>query len=341
MRRSIRFVAGILGRHDRSPAPVLDPTFGSWDRLSSRTLAVCHPRWRGVRTAAHAFGDPVVETDDAAYHARAIVDGAAGAGVEILVVHGFPPGSEVLLGLAHEAGLSTRAVGHSSFAQHGAEAGEAAVMSTLTDLLSSGTLDRIGFVKAGMAEVFEALGYPAAYTPNRAPVVPAIEPMPLGDGSPHVGVFAAPFWRKNVVTQLGAVALIDGARAHVMERPGVAFLERLAVTEHGELPWEHFVRLQGSVDLNLCVTLSECHPLSPVESYLSGVPCLLSRTSALFRDDPGLWESVTVSEADDPVAIAAAAERLLADAGDVVRLARVWIARADAEAAHRWHDFIH
>jgi hypothetical protein len=341
VRRLTRFVAAVLGGRHRGPAPALDPTFGSWDRLSSRTLAVCHPRWRGVRTAAHAFGDPVVETDDAGHHARAIVDGAVGAGVEAIVVHGFPPGSDLLLGLAHDAGLSTRAVAHSSFAQHGAEAGEAAVMSTLADLLSAGTLDRIGFVKAGMAEVFGALGYPAAYTPNRAPVMPVFEPIPLGEGSPHVGVFAASFWRKNVVTQLGAVALIKGARAHVMERPAVAFLERLPITEHGELPWEGFVRLQGSVDLNLYVTLSECHPLSPVESYLSGVPCLLSRTSALFRDDPDLWESVTVSEADDPVAIAAASERLLADADDVVPLARRWIERADAEAAHRWHDFMH
>jgi hypothetical protein len=105
------------------------------------------------------------------------------------------------------------------------------------------------------------------------------------------------------------------------------------------VPWPDFVRLQGSVDLNLYVSLSECHPMSPMESYLAGVPCLISRTSDLFRDDPDLWETVTVSEADDPTAIAASAHRLL-DAGvEVVDRARGWIAAADIRAARRWAEF--
>ena len=32
----------------------------------------------------------------------------------------------------------------------------------------------------------------------------------------------------------------------------------------------------NSTDVNLYVSLSECHPLSPIESYLTGVPALMS-----------------------------------------------------------------
>jgi glycosyltransferase involved in cell wall biosynthesis len=143
-----------------------------------------------------------------------------------------------------------------------------------------------------------------------------------------------------VVTQLGAVALIPGAVAHVLQRPEVAYLERLHLREHGLLPWEEFVALQGSVDLNLYVTLSECYPLSPIESYQAGVPALTSRTSSVFRDDPELWDLTTVDELDNPRAIAAAALRLLEAREDAVVRARAWAGRWDAIAMERWQEFV-
>jgi hypothetical protein len=264
---------------------------------------------------------------------------AEAAGVRVIVVHAFPSGADTVLEAAKAAGLATRAVIHSSPAQHGAERWEAAAVDRYLALARGGVLDRIGFVKAGVAEVFAGLGVGARHTPNRAPRVEVRERIHLGDGL-HVGVFAAPFWRKNLVTQLAAVSLLDGATAHVMRLPDVGYLEGIDVVEHGELPWEEFVRLQGSVDLNLYVSLSESHPLTPVESFLAGVPCLVSRTSELFRDEPDLWELVTVSQADDPAAIAAAARRLLGAGSEVVAAARRWIERADAGAAEAWREFI-
>jgi len=302
------------------------------------TLAVCHPEWRGVRTSANAFGDPLAQSTDVAVHAAAIVEAATMGGATAIVVHGFPPGADTLLSRAKAAGLRTLAVVHSSPAQHGAEVWEAAVADRVIGLAREGVIDRVGFVKAGVAEVFSGMGIDAAHTPNRAPRLEPFQPLELGPGK-HIGVFAAPFWRKNVVTQLAAVSLMGEATAHVLERPAVGYLDALDIVEHGETPWPEFVRLQGSVDLNLYVSLSECHPMSPMESYLAGVPCLISRTSDLFRDAPDLWEIVTVSEADNPTAIAAAAVRLL-DAGPaVVARAREWIEAADTQAAHGWAEF--
>jgi hypothetical protein len=224
-------------------------------------------------------------------------------------------------------------------AQHGAEAGEAAVANEVLALARAGVLDRVGLVKAGLAESFTALGYPASYVPNRAPNLPPLERRDVGPGL-NVGIFAEPFWRKNVVTQLGAVALLDDATAHVMRRPDVDYLDHLRIVDHGEIPWDDFVSLQASMSVNLYVTLSECHPLSPIESYQTAVPALMSRTSDVFRSDSRLWDLTTVQIPDDPSEIAKATRRLLDHVDEAVERAGRWIELADASAAERWHEFL-
>ena len=114
----------------------------------------------------------------------------------------------------------------------------------------------------------------------------------------------------------------------------------LPITEHGDLAWETFVGLQASMDLNMNVTLSECHPMSPMESYLAGVPCLVSATSALFRGDADLYAITTVPEADNPRSIADAARRLLADRTEAVARAQSWMSVHDGEAGQRFTAFI-
>lgn len=312
-------------------------SFGSWDALDQdarRTVQVCHPDWRGVRTAAYAFGDPVVES---ANLGPDLADEIADAGGNTVVVHAAPSGTGTFLRRASARGMATMQVIHSSMAQHGTDAGEAEAVSNALQLLSSHDLHRLGFVKAGVAEVFRNLGYSAYHVPNRAPNLPEIDKVALPEGL-NVGVFHDPYWRKNVTTQIGAVSLL-GATAHVIQTPDVSYLEDLAVIEHRALPWEDFVALQASVDVNLYVTLSECHPMGPMESYLAGVPCLVSRTSELFCDDDRLRELTTVADLDNPTAIAEATNRLLADAPLAVDKARSWMERHDAMAAEWWQSF--
>jgi len=302
-------------------------------------VTFCHPEWRGVRSATYSWQAPVVECADLGVWAADLIDGLRSAEAATVVVSGFPPGSAEFLQAAATAALATRVVLHSSMTQHGAEAGEAEIAEAALTLSESGIVGRVGFAKEGLQEAFTALGFDVAYVPNRIPQLPEAPLLDLGPGL-HVGVFAEPFWRKNVVTQLGAAALLDGATTHVMMEPDVAYLHALPVVAHGTLPWKEFIRLQSSVDLNLYVTLSECQPLTPVESYAAGVPCLMSRTSALFRDDRTLWELTSIDEADNPRAIAAGAERLLSYRDEAVRRAAAWMVEFDAVAAGRWAEFV-
>lgn len=299
----------------------------------------CHPRWRGVRTVTYAFGSPLVECDDLATWGDELVTRLAAASARMVVIQGWPPGAAAFARAVHATGIRVKCVLHSSPAQHGAEPGEAGVADEVLGLAAEGVLDAVGMVKAGVAEAFAALGHHVVHVPNRAPNLGDISALDLGPGL-HVGVFAEPFWRKNVTTQLLAIGLFDGdVTAHVMRRPPNRYLDTLRIVEHDELPWDEFVSLQGSVHLNLYVTLSECHPSTPQESYLAGVPCLTSRTSHVFRSDPELWELTTVDEADNPSAIAAAARRLLERKHEAIALARAWIAEHDRIAARIWEEF--
>lgn len=313
---------------------------GDWADATGKVLSVCHPDWRGVRAAAYSQGGPVLETSDAGAHTREIIDGMAQAEMSVLVVQGFPPGSAELLKAAHQDGLSTRVVLHSSMAQHAVDPGEAEVVEAVLGLSDDGVAHKVGFVKKGQAEAFTALGHPAHYVPNRTPQVDPFTAVSLEGSGLHVGVFAEPMWRKNLTTQLGAVALLPSARAHLMTMPTNAYLSNLDVVEHGELPHDEFVQLQGSVDINLYVSLSECHPMSPLESYLAGVPCLMSRTSDLFRSDTRLWELTTVGEVDNPSAIAAAATELLANGAEAVERAQAWMESFDPIAQTLWEEFV-
>ena len=320
--------------------PVL--SFGSWDRFPATQpgiVQVCHPDWRGVRTVAYAFRAPVVECDDLERWGGQLADQIDSAGVTIVVIQGWPPGSAVFARLLLDRGVRVSCVLHSSPAQHGAEAGEAAVVDEVLRLQQSGVLARVGMAKAGAPEAFTAAGFDVQYVPNRTPAMPDLTEVDLGTGL-HIGVFAEPFWRKNLTTQLLAMGLLDSATAHVMRKPKNLYLDGLDIVEHGELPWEEFVSLQGSVDLNLYVTLSECHPSTPQESYLAGVPCLVSRVSAVFRSDPNLWELTSTDEADNPEAIARAAKNLLDNRDEAISRAGEWMEAADIEASARWLEFV-
>ncbi len=330
----------ILGRGAQLRSPIL--SFGSWDRFPTdqpKVVQVCHPDWRGVRTATYAFRSPVVECDDLTTWSDQLIEGITGESIDLVIIQGWPPGAAGFAARLADMGIRVKAVLHSSPAQHGAEMGEADVADEVLSLFSHKVLAEVGMVKYGVAEAFRAGGHPVTYLPNRAPLMPEVAKVDLGPGL-HVGVFAEPFWRKNVVTQLLAVGMLDGAQGHLMSKPSVGYLNAIDVVEHGVLPWEEFVGIQGSVDLNLYVTLTECHPVMPIESYLLGVPCLTSRTSAVFRNDPELWELTTVDKPDEPKAIAEQARLLLESEEEAVSRARAWILNADVEAQELWLDFV-
>jgi hypothetical protein len=299
-------------------------------------LQVCHPDWRGVRSSAVAFRDPVLEASDL-NTVTGRTEELIGAGVTTVVIQGWPPNAEAFATAASEAGISVLTVFHSSPAQHGVDGGEAEAVFRMLELKDAGIVADVATVKAGIVESFQALGHTIEHVGNRVPVLEDVEPVPVKEGI-NVGILLYPMWRKNVTTQILATHQL-GWRPFVMADPQVAYLSLNDLTVCGELPRAEFLAIQAAMDISFNVTLSECHPMMPMESYRLGVPCLMSRTSDLFINDSDLYELTTVDQADNPAAIAQAAKRLLDNAPEAVERANRALDAVDATSAEQWRAF--
>jgi hypothetical protein len=299
-------------------------------------LQVCHPDWRGVRSSALAFGDPVVEAADL-NTLTPLADEFLSTGVTTVVIQGWPPNAARFATAMASAGVRVLAVFHSSPAQHGVDIGEAEAVAEMLTLHETGIMGGVATVKADLAASFRAIGLEVSHISNRVPDLEAIVPAKVPGGS-NVGIFLHPMWRKNVTTQILAAAQL-GWHPFVMADPQVSYLSPDDMTICGELPRDEFLSLQAAMDMTFNVTLSECHPMQPMESYMLGVPCLISRTSSLFSDDRELWELTTVDLADNASAIAAQAERLIDNTSEAVSRAQNSLRRLDETSAGLWEAF--
>jgi hypothetical protein len=304
---------------------------------SDGILQICHPDWRGVRSSAAAFRDPVMCSDDLATLASRVAE-IAGAGADTVVIQGWPPGAATFARAASAHGLVVHAVSHSAPTQHGVDAGEVEAFTEMLHLKSEGVIMHVGVVKAGVREAFATLGHDLHHVPNRVPDVGRRQRRdPIG-GDTNAGVFLHPMWRKNVTTQLLAIRQC-GWTAHVMTDPAIPYLDSGDIVIHGELARDRFLDVVEAMTIMFNVTLSECHPMMPMESYRLGVPCLVSRTSDLFTEDAELYALTTVDRADDPGAIASAATHLLDRSGHAVELANRALDTIDARGEARWLEF--
>jgi hypothetical protein len=319
----------------RKPATAVEGTL-EVPSVPDGVLQVCHPEWRGVRSSALAFRDPVVEASDMSMLVPHI-DAFITSGVTTVVIQGWPPHAAAFARAISNAGIRVLTVFHSSPAQHGIDIGEAEAVAEMLELQKAGVVTAVATVKAGVAQPFQTLGYQVTHISNRVPDLRAITPATVREGS-NVGIFLHPMWRKNVTTQILA-AMQLGWHPFVMADPRVPYLSPDDMTICGELPRDQFLSLQAAMDMTFNVTLSECHPMQPMESYVLGVPCLVSRTSELFSDDPELWELTTVALADNPTAIATQAQRLMDNASEAVSRARASLRRLDAVSVELWETF--
>ncbi len=301
----------------RRPAATAGPRRGErvrWEvrREDAPVLALCPPDWFGVTTstrnnfpnlAFYGGGEP-----------RAAADALLERPWEALVFSGLPDGAGDLARILKQRAPERRLLAHyhGSLAQC-AQPEIARRFRTLIGLARDGLIDRIGCAKAGMAEVLRSSGVEALYLPYRIEPPAQVRSGPA-ESPRRVGVFVRDILRKNAHTQFAAAAMLRDAEVHVSEPPDLFYLPPgLRIVEHGDLPYDEFLELLGTMDLTLYVSLSECYPMVVAESLIRGVPCVTSHTHEILEHDAGLARSLLVEALDNPAAIAERAEAALSD----------------------------
>ncbi|KAI3637387.1 hypothetical protein MIR68_004036 [Amoeboaphelidium protococcarum] len=139
----------------------------------------------------------------------------------------------------------------------------------------------------------------------------------------NVGVFGSSWNHKNVFVQIMALCRIPNIKIHVLEKPKLPYLEHCQseIISHGRfIPHEEFIQLIQSMDINLYVSLTECFPMTIIESITVGIPALTSATSPIYTLDPMLQQFLVINELDSPDYIADAVIRIMQNYGTITDL---------------------
>lgn len=90
------------------------------------------------------------------------------------------------------------------------------------------------------------------------------------------------------------------------------------------IPRERLYKEISTTALSLYVTISECSPMLPLESFALGVPCLIGACSHLFRDHQLLRRALVVDQPCNPSMIADMAVGAIRDKDKIVDAYRAY-----------------
>jgi len=192
---------------------------------------------------------------------------------ERIIISGFAPYLFSWIEILHDE-LTIDVIYHGTIS----EFHEPAQQNFIEQLISFGKLkkiNRFGFVKEGLAEVFTKLyDFDCYPQPLNPPIIPeGIKKIELDKTKIHVGVFGADTFNKNLHNQVIHSLMIEEVVVHVLDKRIFNYLgmdER--IVEHGKnLPREQFLSILGSMDLNLYMSFNESWGLVAKESEAMGV----------------------------------------------------------------------
>lgn len=311
-------------------------------------VALHVPRWKGVasstlnlfsqRLPIPLTSDTPPETiteDDIRRYARMVLS----TGARHFVISG---GDTFYIRLIHAVRALTPTVRfdllwHSNYVQMG-ESHDWSLLKQWLEAHAEGLVHRIGVVKEGLDDFFRAHGVDSVFIKNVIQVDPAAIRPSIHDGSVGVWLSGSSDYRKLPHAALLALAELD---RYPLKASGLNPVARKLTTLLGlpvrriwanPIPRAQLYREMASTAATLYVTLSECSPMLPLESFALGVPCLVGPSSHLFREDPYLGPRLIVRDPLNPSLIARMLERLIEERDPVIEAYRGYSARELDEA---------
>lgn len=278
------------------------------------------PRWHGVAASTKALFSqtlPIPETlahhpdditeEDIIEYADVLVD----SGCRHFVVSGGDLFNLKIIERVQARAPETRfdQLWHSNFLQMG-EPHDWNLLRHWLVALRDGTVTRIGVVKEGLAEWFGQFGMDAVFIPNVIEFdTAAVKPTTVSD---TVGIWLSgsssyrklPHAALMALKGLPQVSLMGaGLDDHSMQMINDLKLPFRQLSSK-PLPQSQMFKRMQTTGLTLYVTVSECSPMVPLESFALGVPCLVGPSSHMFRSHDLLREALVVKHPHSPFEIA-------------------------------------
>jgi SAM-dependent methyltransferase len=279
---------------------------------SNEILAICHPHWQGVRSAAEGQSPNRLYLGESPKGVvEKIAENIKNSGFRKIIINGYWDGYDYLIELIHQFLPDARVffVYHGSFFQMEEDNRQPYILARMIEFYRRGLIKNIGFVKKGMPETMRRFGIDAKYVMNRVPPAsnrqPKVWRKPVKVGIPVTGKV-----RKNPHTQVLAALMVDDIdEVHVWYKPDLQYLKRSGANIrklriHQDLDRIQTRKLIEEMDLVLYVTISECFPIVPLECFAAGVPCITGETHGILDSFDDVRERLMVTAEDDPIAIA-------------------------------------
>lgn len=196
-------------------------------------------------------------------------------------------------------------------------------------LHQNGFIDQMGSCKASLIDFYEKNGYNSIFLNNTVSFNGKDYISSVKNKKLKIGVYSANTeWRKNMMTQVSVVKLLDNAVIDMVPiNPEAArFASSLGVTIEGlekPIPREELLHRMAENDINLYVTFSECAPMLPLESLEVGVPCIAGNNHHFFKNSP-LEKYLIVNNETDIFEIKEKIELCLKNKDKILKLYDSW-----------------
>ncbi|MEI6304852.1 MAG: hypothetical protein WCP09_02420 [Candidatus Taylorbacteria bacterium] len=269
-------------------------------------VGVCHPSWRGIKSATYALTPVVFEVAEISsfFEAERIADEIMKDKPQKVILNGYPNGYDILAEALKTKFPETRVffLSHTSFTWYNGRPDEVSWLEKMFKAYERGFIEKMGFIKPDVAVYFKEKGISTFHVMNRIPKFESFKHN-LNLNMPNLGVWGSNMWHRNLLNQTIAGLMLNRATVHVNELPKYFFLDESRIKRYNILPHEEYAKIMQSMDINLYVSFTDCFPVTVVESLCYGIPCLTSDTSLVYTWSEYLKNNLIISKIDSPIAI--------------------------------------
>ncbi|WP_262689456.1 glycosyltransferase [Kordiimonas aestuarii] len=308
-------------------------------------LQVYHHDWHGIASASAALPGRKLRLDanlldEAAF--QVVLRFVESEMIRVVCFQGFSEAAEGLLRyLKTHTGDAVRfyAVSHVTSTQFQAPF-EIRMLAALRRCRTEGVLAAIGSVKPHFHEVMPETWRPTLI--NFCPkAVSKLAPVPG-----RVFIPLENHWRKGLYTNLlAALRVEETSEIRCVHEPrhleALEDLQRVTVT--GFLPRADIREEMARAEVVMNVSLAECQPMTQLEAYALGRPCLTGPLGIGEFADDAITKLCTVEHTDTPHGIIAKLKALYAiwrrDPDAMLQMTQEHVMRRNTLAASRYNEF--
>lgn len=172
--------------------------------------------------------------------------------------------------------------------------------------VNQGFIDKIGFNKQGLDEVFSTLfDIPCSRYIMKSTVEFNYDKKILDFTKPQIGVWGNSGFNKNVASQILAGLYVNNSTVHTLENKDHIFFDHNRIVRYeAPIPHAELMKHIQKMHINYYLSFSETWGHIVTESLAMGTPCLTTSSSGMFDFDEELKRFLVVDNYDNLKTIA-------------------------------------